>query len=197
MPDFAFEVAPNDAATCKSLVEKYETEGLELTVDIAAKTARCTRETKRARLGYKMEFNYRFGTVERLFEFCYDYLKNLAEFEVYKAERKAKRAAERAAAKENVTVGDIFVASWGWEQTNVDAYQVVAKKGATVTLREIGLKSIEGSEGFMSDRVVPVKDAFIGEEFKKRITGRSIKISDCQTAFPMGDRENFYRSWYA
>jgi len=179
------------------LIEGFAERGLQLDIDAERPVAKCVRFTKRARMGYKIEFNYRFGTVERMFEFCADYLKNLAEFEVYKAERKAKRAAERAAAKENVKEGDIFVASWGWEQTNVDAYQVVAKKGATVTLREIALKSVEGSEGFMSDLVVPVKDAFIGEEFKKRITGRSIKISDCQTAFPMGDRENFYRSWYA
>ena len=179
------------------LIEGFAERGLQLDIDAERPYAKCVRFTKRARMGYKIEFNYRFGTVERMFEYCANYLKSLAEAEAYKAERKAKRAAERAAAKENVKEGDIFVASWGWEQTNVDAYQVVAKKGATVTLREIALKSVEGSEGFMSDLVVPVKDAFIGEEFKKRITGRSIKISDCQTAFPMGDRENFYRSWYA
>ena len=43
MPDFAFEVAPNDAATCKSLIKKFETEGLELTLDVAGTTARCVR----------------------------------------------------------------------------------------------------------------------------------------------------------
>ena len=179
------------------LIEGFAERGLQLTIDAERPVAKCVRFTKRARMGYKIEFNYRFGTVERMFDYCADYLKNLAEFEAYQAERKAKRAAERAAAKENVKEGDIFVASWGWEQTNVDAYQVVAKKGATVTLREIALESVEGSEAFMSDRVVPVKDAFIGEEFEKRITGRGINISDCQYASPMGDREDFYRSWYA
>jgi len=179
------------------LIEGFAERGLQLDIDAERPVAKCVRFTKRARMGYKIEFNYRFGTVERMFDYCADYLKNLADVEAYKAERKAKRAAERAAAKENVTVGDIFVASWGWEQTNVDAYQVVTKKGATVTLREIALKSVEGSEGFMSDRVVPVKDAFIGEEFKKRITGRGINISDCQYATLAEEGKDFYRSWYA
>jgi len=179
------------------LIEGFAERGLQLTIDAERPVAKCVRFTKRARLGYKIEFNYRFGTVERMFEYCADYLKRLAETEAYKAERKAKRVVERKEAQENVKEGDIFVASWGWEQTNVDAYQVVAKKGATVTLREIGLKSIEGSEGFMSDLVVPVKDAFIGEEFKKRITGRGIRISDSQFASPAEEGKSFYRSWYA
>jgi len=182
------------------LIEGFAERGLQLTISPPAANmpvAKCVRFTKRARMGYKIEFNFCFGSEKRMFDHCADYLKNLADVEAYKAERKAKRAAEKAEALSKVKEGDIFVSSWGWEQTNVDAYQVVAKKGATVTLREIALCSIEGSEGFMSDRVKPVKDSFIGEEFKKRITGRSITISDFQSAFLMGDREDFYRSWYA
>lgn len=179
------------------LIEGFAERGLQLEIDAERLVAKCVRFTKRARMGYKIEFNYIFGSVERMFEYCENYLKDLARAEEFKAERKAKRAAERVESVANVKEGDLFVSSWGWEQTNVDAYQVVEKKGATVTLREIALCSIEGSEGFMSDRVKPVKDSFIGEEFKKRITGRHIKISDCQTASPMGDREDFYRSWYA
>ena len=103
----------------------------------------------------------------------------------------------RLPALESVKEGDIYVASWGWEQTNIDAYQVVAKKGATVTLREIAVASVEGSEGFMSDRVVPVKGEFIGAEFKKRITGASIKIDDVRSASLAEEGKEFYRSWYA
>jgi len=197
MPDFAFEVAPNDACNISRISAKFAAEGLVLEMDAERMVSKCVRPSKKARLGYVNVFHIQFRSTERMFEHADKHLADLEAKRVYKAERKAKLAAERAAAKESVKEGDIFVASWGWEQTNVDAYQVVAKKGATVTLREIALKSVEGSEGFMSDLVVPVKDAFIGEEFKKRITGRHIKISDCQTALPMGDREDFYRSWYA
>ena len=179
------------------LIEKYEARGLELEIDEAKITAVCKRPTKRARLGYKTEFAYRYGTVARMIEHVEQFLVDLERADQYKQERKIARAAAKVAALETVKEGDVFVASWGWEQTNIDAYQVVARKGATVTLREIGLESIEGSEGFMSDRVRVVKDAFIGNEFTKRITGKHINIDDVRMASPVEEGQEFYRSWYA
>ena len=179
------------------LIAKYAAHGLELTIDEDRVVARCVRPSKRARLGYKVEFNYRYGSVARMFDHVEEFLAGVERAIQFKAERKAQRAAARVAAVESVKEGDLFVASWGWEQTNVDAYQVVAKKGATVTLREVALRTIDGSEGFMCDRVVPVKDAFIGGEFKKRITGRYINIDDVRSAGPAEEGKDFYRSWYA
>jgi len=180
------------------LIAKYAAHGLELEIDEARISAKCVRPSPRARLGYKIEFNYRYGSVARMFEHIEEFLAGVERAIVWKAERKAARAAAKVAALESVKEGDIYVASWGWEQTNIDAYQVVAKKGATVTLREIAVASVEGSEGFMSDRVVPVKNEFIGGEFKKRITGKYINIDDVRSAGLVEDAEkSFYRSWYA
>lgn len=181
----------------QELIEKFAERGYELTFDAERLVATCIRRTKRARLGYKVEFCYRFKTEARRIEFCEEFLAKLERAEQYKAERKAQRAVARKEAQESVKKGDIFVASWGWEQTNVDAYQVVEKKGATVALREIALETVEGSEQFMSDRVRPVLNAFIGERFTKRITGRGINITDCQYATPAEEGKEFYRSWYA
>lgn len=58
-------------------------------------------------------------------------------------------------------VGDILHHSWGYDQTNCDFYQVVEVKKASVVLRKIGTKTVSGSEGFMSESLMPVKDAFI------------------------------------
>lgn len=60
-------------------------------------------------------------------------------------ERAAKLAAERAAknaktaeAAATVKVGDVFSMSWGYDQTNVDFFQVVAKVGKTsVRIRQV------------------------------------------------------------
>jgi len=181
-----------------NLIEKYEARGLELKIDETKITAVCNRPTKRARLGYKTEFAYRYGSVARMIAHVEQFLVDLDRAEQWKQERKVARAAAKSAALESVKEGDIYVASWGWEQTNIDAYQVVAKKGATVTLREIAVASVEGSEGFMSDRVVPVKNEFIGGEFKKRITGKYINIDDVRSAGLVEDADkSFYRSWYA
>jgi len=179
------------------LIAKYAAHGLELEIDEARISAKCVRPSPRARLGYKIEFNYRYGSVARMFEHIEEFLAGVERAIVWKAERKAARAAAKVAALESVKEGDIYVASWGWEQTNIDAYQVVAKKGATVTLREIAVASVEGSEGFMCDRVVPVKNEFIGGEFKKRITGKYINIDDVRSASPAEEGKEFYRSWYA
>lgn len=64
-----------------------------------------------------------------------------------------------------VKVGDIFVSMWGYDQTNVDYYQVTALKGKTmVVLQAIGYEVV-GHNGFMQSTVKPVRDNFIeGEE---------------------------------
>jgi len=179
------------------LIAKFAKQNLQLEVDEKNLVAKCIRPAPRARLGYKIEFNFRFHSAERMYEYCAKHIDNVQLAEQYKAERKAKRDVARKEAIANVAEGDMFVASWGWEQTNIDAYQVVAKKGASVVLREIALESIEGSEGFMCDRVRPVKDAFIGKEIKKRIAGKHINVDDIRCALPAEEGETFYRSWYA
>lgn len=46
--------------------------------------------------------------------------------------------------KYGVKVGDIFCASWGWEQTNVDFFQVIALVGEySVRVREVNPEIIE------------------------------------------------------
>ena len=56
-------------------------------------------------------------------------------------------------------VGDILVASWGYEQSNVDYYQVVAVTKSSVRIREIQAKRVGGVTGM--DYLMPVPDAFV------------------------------------
>jgi hypothetical protein len=61
-----------------------------------------------------------------------------------------------------IKVGDLFYESWGWEQTNINFYQVVALKGKTTAIiREIARDYI-GGYGWSGD-VRPVRNSFIGE----------------------------------
>jgi hypothetical protein len=73
--------------------------------------------------------------------------------------REASRAKDKAAV---FKVGDVFRHSWGYEQTNVDYYQVVGVKGRYATVRQINSEGNE--EGFMSGKCVPVLGSFKGEE---------------------------------
>lgn len=76
-------------------------------------------------------------------------------------ERKAATRKERAQ-PHNVKLGDIFSTSWGWDQTQVEFYQVVELKGkATVVVRELKAHVAAGSETTGdSNRVYAVKDDF-------------------------------------
>lgn len=62
----------------------------------------------------------------------------------------------------DLNVGDIVYASWGYEQTNIDFYQVVRKTAKRYFVREI--KSAYTETGFMSGENLPVIDAFKSEE---------------------------------
>ena len=63
--------------------------------------------------------------------------------------------------------GDILVSSWGYEQTNVDFYEVVKVTAKTVTLipieRKVQLK------GFMRYEATPIPGSGKGKAFRRRI----------------------------
>lgn len=114
---------------------------------------------------------------------------------------------------ESVKVGDIFSMSWGYDQTNNNLFQVtrVTPKGAYV--REIGSKTVPGSQGFMCESVVPVKDSFLpksqwcgGYNSNNPETFRRVKLCNNQWcfgfkgryhAFKVNENSQHYRSWYA
>ena len=92
-----------------------------------------------------------------------------------RAEAVEKRRKERLEYKHDLKVGDVMVSSWGYDQTNVDFYQVTAVGDRTVKIREIGGKMVGGSGG--TDYVVPVPGSFAGPEMTKVVgTGGSVRI---------------------
>ncbi len=70
---------------------------------------------------------------------------------------------------DGVKVGDLFYCSWGYEQTNIDYYQVIALKGKhTAIIKEIGAEYIGGYS--WSGKCRPMRDAFApnAEEYTVR-----------------------------
>jgi hypothetical protein len=82
-----------------------------------------------------------------------------------KAERKAKKA--EATANHGVEVGDVFRSSWGYDQTNIDYYEVIAITGKTATF--CAISQLTEETAFLSGECVPVQGSFIGKPFKKLI----------------------------
>lgn len=139
----------------------------------------------------------------------------------------AKKAAPKAEKvnKYGVKVGDIFSASWGYDQTNVDFFQVVALVGeSSVRVREVRPPMIEDSavSGMSADRTYkitsellpPVRSSvFIKDQENgdvKRVTpgyytdpeeannNCSFKLASYATAFKCNSEIcKVYESWYA
>jgi len=89
-----------------------------------------------------------------------------------------------------VHVGDLFYDSWGYEQTNIDFYQVVALKGkATAIIRKIAGEYIGGYA--MSGNVRPIRNAFDGAETFQRRT-RTGYNGKPEIGSPRGDKHHLW-----
>lgn len=123
----------------------------------------------------------------------------VAQFAAIKAAAEEKKTirAKRAAHVTSLKVGDILVSSWGWEQTNVDFYQVVnIITGKTIEIRPIAEKTVTAT-GSMSETVTAVPDEFTGSARRVRVsTDDSIKLNSYKYASKW-DGQPEYQSHYA
>ncbi len=70
----------------------------------------------------------------------------------------------------DVEVGDILVATWGYDQTNADFFQVVKiPSDKSLTVRHIKKKQYEDPPQSMSGYAAPIKDSFDGKPTTRRI----------------------------
>jgi hypothetical protein len=78
-------------------------------------------------------------------------------------------------------VGDILYSSWGYDQTNIDFYQVVEVGDKTVKIRKVQQKVV--SEGRGSESVVASPDHFVGPAMVKRVSqGDCVRIESYASA---------------
>jgi hypothetical protein len=89
-------------------------------------------------------------------------------------ELKDKRVQERREYQHSYKVGDIFDTSWGYDQTNVDFYQVVEVRGKVLIIRKIAEMTDHEDRG--AEYVVPAKDSFIGPPIRILPTSSGVKI---------------------
>lgn len=78
------------------------------------------------------------------------------------------KAKKQPVNKYGVKVGDMFCDIWGYEQTNVDFYQVVDLKGATTVVLKPVKKNARMIDN-MSYMVSPIKDDFLEGKYKTRL----------------------------
>lgn len=82
---------------------------------------------------------------------CKLYIKKLAEIKPY------------VEPEHDIKVGDTFVYKWGYEQTNVDFYQVVKATKKTVTVQQVRTGPVP--EGLhWAGKMFPLKDMFLSNK---------------------------------
>lgn len=64
-------------------------------------------------------------------------------------------------------VGDILVSSWGYDQTNIDYYQVTRVSPAMITMRPIASRQ-DSDDGGWTGRAVPVPGQFTGPGIRRK-----------------------------
>jgi len=136
--------------------------------------------------------HYRFDTAEAR--------ENFIQKEVEEATRvfeqnKAYKAKKKEGLK-NVKVGDLFYDTWGYDQTNVDFYQVIDKKGQKVTFRPISQTLVSEDKRADYGKVKANIDDFIGEPFTKVLRSDTFKTTSYSFAKRMEDpTKEIYTSW--
>lgn len=118
--------------------------------------------------------NYFFGNEEKRNNWAESIVKSVTEANKKMTEAKEAKKSALQNVQNQFNVGDLFYHSWGWEQTNINFYQVIEVKKSSVVFRSIAQSVVAGSEGNMCERVTPVKDAFFaeGDYFNKIVTKR-------------------------
>lgn len=110
----------------------------------------------------KPDFHYRYTSNDLREEAIARWMTTHVQF----AEKQAARRAEKKAFRPTVVVGDIFRCSWGYDQTNVDYFQVVGVSGKHALVQEIYQQRIE--EGRDYGRCVPAPGAFVPGSIPQR-----------------------------
>jgi len=80
-------------------------------------------------------------------------------------EEKQKIRDEKKQLKHGFTVGDILYSSWGYDQTNIDFYEVTEAGEKSITIRQV--KSVVVKRGRGTDYVMADPGSFIGPPMKK------------------------------
>lgn len=181
--------------TYNALIEKEGQGVVYLTTNSLGKPSATGFSGKKS----KPTFNYYFNNEIDRVDYIEKFFNNLQESENRKEQRKLDKKLKREQAKTAWNIGDLLCSSWGYDQTNVDFYQVTGIKGSKVTFRKIGGKVVPGSEGRDCCKVVASKDSFVEdkEEFTKIATNTDFfKLTSYSNMSRTTETESHYNSWY-
>lgn len=134
----------------------------------------------------KPVWHFTFRTEERRAAKIKETFENRRATLAYKTETRAKRKAWVS----DYVVGEILHTSWGYDQTNVEYFEVTEVKGKHVVVREIAQERT--ATGHMQGHCVPLPGKYLearhegdkqGLPLRRLAQERGIKIDEVRTAF--------------
>lgn len=108
---------------------------------------------------------------------------------VFRAQRQADRRRPHS-----LEQGTVLVCSWGYEQTNVDFYEVIEVRGRNVVLRELAQDT--ETTGDMTGTCLPQAGIYVGESITRRAAhGNTVAIKPYQIAHVHDGRPRRWSSY--
>ena len=150
---------------------------------------------------------YQFRSINEMIETIYKSVDNHIKNETEKLERKEREKIAMAEfkASDYYQIGDVIYSSWGYEQTNVDFYQVIEVLNKKIRVREIGCTRVDELSD-MSCEVMADKDNFLNDviiTFSLKLEVNTNGKKSCRICrkntykwFDKWDGRPKYMSWY-
>jgi len=144
-------------------------------------------------------FNYSFRTRGRMEDYITEYFQGIKS----RQDRKNQEAEKKRSFVTTLKPGDIIAESWGYDQTNVNFYQVIEVNGKNmITIREIAATITESGNMSMSGRTVPLPGEFLKDSvpMRKKVlpglsNGEYINIRSYSSGH-LWDGSPMFCSWY-
>lgn len=140
------------------------------------KSGRAMAVGYRSAEGKEMAFNYTFKSEERRAEYVAEFFRNSDAAVARRKNRAAVRKAELAK-PHGLKAGDVLHGSWGYDQTNVEFWEVTKLVGKRmVEIRELCCESVD--TGFMSGSAVPLAGQYTSKAAERRMVSErdSVKL---------------------
>ena len=182
MTDLSTSPAIAPTVNAPEIVEITATYSIHLYCMGGAPCAKLVQQTPKGRFKTKTVENIKFNSEERR-----------EQWSIWKAGlilKDQRERAERAAARKQLnataapTLGMIFCHSWGYEQTNIDYYEVVAVSGRSVTLRE--LQQNRRHTGQMEGTCTPLRGQYRNSKEIKKLVQVSRNDGDLYVSMEYG-----------
>lgn len=154
------------------LKEKYNQLGydFEISEQNNRPVVKITKFTPKGR--YSKQKNIIYTYVREPISYLKNWLTNVMNNLQSREDEKQKRKQELSDVGNPYKIGDLLYDTWGYEQTNVEFYEVVEVKGMTITIQELGHISVEGTEYQDSVNVKPDRNKKISAPIVKRLGRR-------------------------